>query len=84
MSHVKAGGSGAHQHKQRPGKRLGVKVGAGQVIKTGQIIVRQKGSTFKEGKNVKAGRDFTLFSLIDGVVHFTKRFGKTVVNVKTA
>jgi large subunit ribosomal protein L27 len=83
MSHVKAGGA-ANQHSQRHGKRLGVKRGGGQEIKTGQIIVRQRGSTFKVGKNVKEGRDFTLFSLANGIVHFTKKFGRTVVNVKTS
>lgn len=83
MSHVKAGGS-ANQHSQRAGKRLGVKRSAGQIVKTGQILVRQKGLVFRDGKNVKAGRDFTLFSLSDGVVHFTKKLGKTVVNVKSA
>lgn len=82
MSHVKAGGSGAHQHKQRRGKRLGVKVSGGQTIKVGQVIIRQKGSKYKAGKNVKLGRDYTAFSLIDGIVRFSKRFGKTVVNVE--
>lgn len=80
MSHVKAGGS-VRQHKQRAGKRLGVKVSGGQEIKVGQIIVRQKGSTYKTGKNVKVGRDFTVYSMMDGFVRFSKRFGKTVVNV---
>jgi large subunit ribosomal protein L27 len=81
MSKVKAGGASAHQHHQRPGKRLGFKKSGGQVIKTGQIIVRQKGSTYKEGKGVGVGRDFTIFAMMDGVVNFTKKFGKTVVNV---
>ncbi|MEO8581046.1 MAG: 50S ribosomal protein L27 [Patescibacteria group bacterium] len=82
MSHVKAGGSGASQHKQRSGKRLGLKVSGGQKIKIGQIIVRQRGSVYKAGKNVKLGRDFTAFSMIDGIVRFSKRFGRTVVNVE--
>jgi large subunit ribosomal protein L27 len=80
MSHVKAGGS-VRQHKQRPGKRLGVKMSGGQQIKVGQIIVRQKGSTYKAGKNVKTGRDFTIFSMVNGIIRFSKRFGKTVINV---
>jgi large subunit ribosomal protein L27 len=83
MSHVKASGS-TRQHKQRPGKRLGVKIYGDQVIKTGQIILRQQGAKYKAGKNVGVGRDFTLFSLINGVVKFGKRFGKTVVNVISA
>lgn len=81
MAHVKAGGASAHQHSQRTGKRLGVKLYGGQKIKTGQIVVRQKGSKYKTGKNVGLGRDFTIFAMIDGIVTFTKRQGRTVVNV---
>lgn len=84
MSHVKAGGS-VRQHKQgsRPGKRLGVKKFGGESISTGQIIVRQKGTKFHPGKNVKLGRDYTIFSMTNGVVDFSKRFGRTIVNVVT-
>ncbi len=81
MAHVKAGGASAHQHSQRPGKRLGVKLYGGQAIKNGQIIIRQKGNKYQVGKGVGIGRDFTIFALIDGVVQFSKRFGRTVVNV---
>lgn len=81
MAHVKAGGASAHQHSQRAGKRLGVKLYGGQRIKTGQIIIRQKGTKYKTGKNVSLGRDFTIFSMIEGIVAFTKRHGRTVVNV---
>ncbi len=81
MSHVKAGGS-ARQHAQRSGKRLGVKLFGGQKVKTGQIIVRQKGTKYRVGDNIGRGRDFTLFALKDGIVEFTKRLGRTVVNVK--
>ncbi len=84
MSHVKAGGSGAHQHKQRRGKRLGLKISGGQAIKIGQVIVRQRGSVYVAGKNVKLGRDYTAFSMANGVVRFSKRLGKTVVNVDSA
>ena len=80
MSHVKAGGS-TRQHHQRPGKRLGVKLFGGQKVTTGAIIVRQKGTKWKPGKNVGLGRDYTIFSMIDGVVTFTKRLGRTIVNV---
>lgn len=82
MSHVKSGGS-VGQHSQRAGKRLGVKMYGGQAIKTGQIIIRQKGTTYKPGKGVGLGRDFTIFAMMDGVVQFSKRFGKSVVNVVT-
>lgn len=55
-----------------------------QVIKNGQIIVRQRGTKYKPGKNVGLGRDYTIFALVDGIVKFSKRFGRTVVNVVTA
>lgn len=80
MSHVKAGGS-VRQHKQRPGKRLGVKKFGGEKITVGQIIIRQKGTKYHPGKNVNLGRDYTIFAMADGVVNFSKRFGRTVVNV---
>lgn len=81
MSHVKAGGS-ARQHAQRPGKRLGVKLFGGQSVSVGQIIVRQKGTKYRVGKNVGLGRDFTIFAMRDGLVKFTKRLGRTIVNVE--
>lgn len=80
MSHVKAGGS-TRQHHQRPGKRLGLKRSGGQVITTGQIIVRQKGEVYKRGKGVGMGRDYTIFAMQDGKVVFSKHHGNTVVNV---
>ncbi len=80
MSHVKAGGS-TRQHHQRPGKRLGLKKSGGQAVAVGQIIVRQRGTTYKPGKGVGIGRDHTIFAMIKGVVNFTKRFGRTVINV---
>ena len=81
MSHVKAGGS-TRQHHQRPGKRLGVKKFGGQTADVGQIIVRQRGQTYRPGKGVAMGRDFTIFSMLKGLVTFSKFHGKTVVNVK--
>ncbi|PWU22454.1 50S ribosomal protein L27 [Candidatus Cerribacteria bacterium 'Amazon FNV 2010 28 9'] len=80
MSHVKAGGS-TRQHHQRPGKRLGLKKSGGQAVTTGQIILRQKGQVYKAGTGVGVGRDYTIFSMIKGIVTFTKMHGKTVVNV---
>ena len=53
-------------------KRLGVKMFAGQQIKTGQIIVRQRGTKFHPGENVGRGKDDTLFALCDGRVDFTR------------
>lgn len=81
MSHVNAGGS-TRQHHQRRGKRLGLKKSGGQSVKVGQIIVRQKGTVYAPGKGVAVGRDHTVFAMIDGIVAFTKRFGKSVINVR--
>ncbi|MDA1079335.1 MAG: 50S ribosomal protein L27 [bacterium] len=82
MSHVKASGAVA-QHKQgkRHGKRLGVKKFGGEVVQVGSIIIRQRGATYKAGKNVGLGRDYTIFALKDGVVSFGKQHSSTVVNV---
>ncbi len=80
MSHVKAGGA-VRQHHQRPGKRRGVKRFGGEKVISGNIIVRQKGAVYKPGKGVGIGRDYTIFAMIDGVVAFGKKWGRTVVNV---
>jgi len=82
MAHTKAGGSKARQRSNIAGHRLGVKLFGGQVVKTGQIIIRQVGAKFHAGLNVGQGRDFTLFALKDGTVTFAKnRQDKTVVSV---
>lgn len=82
MAHVKGSGS-VNQHKQgkRHGKRLGVKKFGGENVIVGNIILRQRGAKYKAGKGVGMGKDHTIFAMIDGVVDFGKRFGKTVVNV---
>ncbi len=82
MSHVKSGGA-TKQHPQgkRHGKRLGVKLFGGQAVKTGQIIVRQRGANFHAGKNTKLGKDFTLFAMMDGQVKFRKYHGKQYIDV---
>jgi len=82
MSKKKASGS-TRQHHARPGKRLGVKVFGGGRVKTGMVIVRQKGTRFHPGKNVGLGRDFTLFALNNGIVKFLTRQGKKIVSVLT-
>lgn len=81
MSTAKAGGK-TRQHHQRPGKRLGVKIYGGQIIKTGQIIIRQRGTKIRAGKNVGTGRDHTLFALINGKIKYITRKGKKYVNVE--
>jgi len=83
MSKVKASGK-VNQHAQgkRHGKRLGVKKFGGQTVIPGNIIVRQRGAKYKAGKGVGMGKDHTIFALVDGVVNFGKRFGRTTVNVQ--
>ena len=83
MAHKKAGGSAKNLNDSQA-KYLGVKLFAGQVAKTGAIIVRQRGTRYMVGKNVGIGKDHTLFALKDGVVSFrsarkTSFAGKTVV-----
>ena len=80
MAHVKSGGA-TRQHAQRPGKRLGVKIYGGQEIKTGQIVVRQRGAKFHAGDNTKLGRDFTLYATAPGNVKFRKDNGVNYVEV---
>jgi large subunit ribosomal protein L27 len=69
MAHKKGGGS-SKNGRDSHSKRLGIKVGDGQDIRAGGIIIRQRGARWIENKNVGTGRDFTLFSLIDGKVKF--------------
>jgi len=80
MSTHKAGGK-ASQHVSPAGKRLGTKVSGGQKVAKGQILVRQRGTTFGKGKGVRAGRDHTLYSILDGAVKFGRKLGKRVVSV---
>lgn len=81
MAKKKASGS-LRQHTTRPGKRLGVKIFGGQPIKTGQIIIKQRGTLYHPGEGVGRGRDHTLFALKDGKVAFKNRFGKKFVLVR--
>ncbi len=72
MAHKKAGGS-SRLGRDSISKRLGVKVHDGQQASAGSIIVRQRGTKFRAGENVKKGKDDTLFALIDGYVKFTRK-----------
>lgn len=69
MAHKKAGGS-SRNGRDSISKRLGVKRYAGQQVKAGNILVRQRGSTFHPGPGVGMGKDYTLFAKADGVVEF--------------
>lgn len=80
MAKTKTGGK-TKQQPARPGKRLGLKISGGQKVQTGNIIIRQRGTTFHPGKGVGMGSDFTLFALREGIVEFKKRLGKKIVSV---
>ena len=74
MAHKKAGGS-PRNGRDSGGQRFGVKRFAGQIVKAGNILVRQIGTRFHPGENVGLGKDYTLFAKKDGVVAF-ERWGK--------
>jgi large subunit ribosomal protein L27 len=69
MAHKKGGGS-SKNGRDSNSKRLGVKVYDGQLVRAGNIILRQRGARWVENNNVGRGRDFTLFALVDGQVKF--------------
>jgi large subunit ribosomal protein L27 len=71
MAHKKGQGSTRNGRDSNPQYR-GIKKYAGERVHPGHIIVRQVGSSFKPGKNVRMGRDYTLFSVAEGVVEFRK------------
>ncbi|MFH0951466.1 MAG: 50S ribosomal protein L27 [bacterium] len=72
MAHKKAGGS-SRLGRDSAGRRLGVKANQGQTVKGGQIIIRQRGTKYHVGKNVKRGTDDTLYATVAGVVKFTTK-----------
>ncbi len=74
MAHKKAGGS-SRNGRDSSGQRRGVKRFGGQIVKAGNILVRQLGTKIHPGTNVGCGRDYTLFAKIDGVVTY-EDFGK--------
>ena len=72
MAHKKAGGS-SRNGRDSNSQRLGVKRYGGQFVSGGSILIRQRGTTFKPGRNVGWGRDDSLFARIDGFVKFEDR-----------
>jgi large subunit ribosomal protein L27 len=72
MAHKKAGGS-SRNGRDSESKRLGVKVFGGQEVTAGSIIVRQRGTKFRNGDNVGCGRDYTLYAKADGRVVFAEK-----------
>lgn len=80
MAHKKSGGVARNGRDSNP-KYLGVKVGDGQFVRAGNILVRQRGTKFWPGENVGLGRDFTLFALKDGFVRFHVRKNRKYISV---
>jgi large subunit ribosomal protein L27 len=80
MAHKKGLGS-SRNGRDSNAQRLGVKVFAGEVVTGGEIIVRQRGSRFNPGEGVGIGKDDTLYAKAAGVLEFTTKRGKRVVNV---
>jgi len=80
MAHTKAAGK-ARQGTPRKGKRLGIKAFGGQVVRAGNIVLRQRGSSFHPGLGTKMGKDYTIFSLKDGKVNFRTLKGRKLVEV---
>ena len=88
MSHVKAGGTAKNIHNS-PGQRLGVKRFGGQTVRTGEVLVRQTGSTKVSGPGTFISRDYTIHAAVDGIVAFSKirksRFtGKTTARTQVS
>jgi len=81
MAHKKGGGS-SRNGRDSQSKRLGVKKYGGEFVRAGNILVRQRGTKIKPGRNVGVGGDYTLFALVDGVVKYeTIRDGRKRVSV---
>jgi large subunit ribosomal protein L27 len=81
MAHKKAGGS-SRNGRDSKGRRLGVKKFGGELVLAGNILVRQRGTTYHAGDNVGLGRDHTLFATLDGTVSFhTTTKGRTFISV---
>jgi len=81
MAHKKGGGS-SRNGRDSNAQRLGVKCYAGQVVLSGNILVRQRGTRIKPGLNVGVGKDYTLFATTDGTVVYEKLpTGRKIVSV---
>ena len=80
MAHKKAGGS-SRNGRDSAGRRLGIKKFGGEVVISGNIIIRQRGTKFHPGINVGLGKDHTLFATANGKISFKKTRNKTFVSV---
>jgi large subunit ribosomal protein L27 len=83
MAHKKAGGS-SRNGRDSDGRRLGVKKFGDESVLAGNIIIRQRGTTWHPGVNVGMGKDHTLFALTDGRVRFVTKSGRAFVSVVPA
>lgn len=84
MAHKKAGGS-SRNGRDTAGRRLGVKRYGGEIVLAGNILVRQRGTTYHAGANVGMGRDHTLFATTTGRVKFSRKSGdRTFVSIEPA
>ena len=83
MAHKKGLGS-SKNGRDSNAQRLGIKRSGGQVVTSGSIIVRQRGTKFKPGMNVRRGKDDTLFAVIHGIVEFKSKRDGVHVNVVQA
>jgi len=82
MAHKKGAGS-SRNGRESESKRLGVKLYGGQVVRAGNILVRQRGTVHHPGSNVGMGKDHTLYAVTDGMVKFTKkRDNKSYVSIE--
>lgn len=82
MAHKKGGGS-SKNGRDSASQRLGVKRSGGQIVKAGEIIVRQRGTKFHPGMNVGKGKDDTLFAKEAGTVVFSTRMNRQYVSIAT-
>lgn len=80
MAHKKGQGS-SRNGRDSNGQRRGMKIFGGQVVRAGNILMRQCGTKIHPGKGVGLGRDYTLFALVDGTVRYGKSKGRTVAYV---
>lgn len=80
MAHKKGGGS-SRNGRDSNSQRLGVKRFGGQIVKAGEIIIRQHGTVIHPGAGVGLGRDFTIFATVAGTVTFTNRNNRKYANV---
>jgi len=83
MAHTKAQ-KAAKGNKDSISKRLGVKIYGDQVVKVGNVIIKQKGTKYHAGDGTKYGKDYTIFAMRDGKVHFKIKHDKKYVCVVAA